>query len=361
MSDVYFGNTLNAYIWFFGWIIGAFLLRKFTPKILIKTLYKVFKKQVYEIPVERVHENLGKPIGDLIFVIFVYVAVQYIDFPPSWNLVETDQFGLKKVLLILYQILFGIVLIRVFLGVADIISLVMLKKYEEDEERTSMVNIIPFATDFMKLMIGLIGALIILSTVFSINVGAIVAGLGIGGIAIAMAAKETLENLLGSFIIYMDKPFEIGDFIKVKDTYCTVEKVGFRSSRLRTLQQSRITMPNKMLVESSIDNYTLRTSRRTDRVIQLSRQTSYSQITQIIAEVKEYIINHELTINDTYVNFHEIGNSSLDIRIQYYVNADWEGYLGVVGNINLEILKIIEQNGTQLAYPTRTLNFPALD
>src|SRR5699024_1342262 len=125
--------------------------------------------------------------------------------------------GLRMVILIIYEIIFGIALTIVFIRLADILSLILLRKYEskeEEEEHKSLIQIIPFATDFTKLVIGIIAALVILSTVFNINIGAIIAGLGIGGIAVALAAKETLENLLGSFIIYMDKPFEIGDFIK---------------------------------------------------------------------------------------------------------------------------------------------------
>lgn len=361
MDQIYFGNSLWGYTWFAGWIIGALILRKIVPFLVLKLLHKVFSKHLYGIPFERLRATPGKALGNFILVALLYVAVQYLDFPASWGLVSIEEFGLRKVLFILYEILFGIALTIVFLRLADILSLIILRKYEqqeeeeEKEENKSIKQLIPFATDFTKLVIAVIAALVILSTVFNVNIGAIVAGLGIGGIAVALAAKETLENLLGSFIIYMDKPFEIGDFIKLNDTFCTVEKVGFRSSRLRTLQQSRLTVPNKMLVESSIDNYTLRTSRRVDRIIQLSRGSSYSQITGIIEDLKKYIVEHEKNIGDSYVNFHEISSSSLDIRLQYYLDTDWDGYLKILSDINLQTLKIIEEHGTTLAFPTRTL------
>ncbi len=358
MHQQFFGNTLGGYIWLACWIAGGLIFKDPIADAIINIFVKVFKNQLYDISAERFRSLLSKSLSTFIFIIVIYIAVQPLDFPDIWNLAHAKNSGLREAIYIIYGLIFGISLTIVILKIIDCTSLVISRKYETKEKNASVVQVVPFATDFTKIIIGIIAILIIISTIFHINVGTLIAGLGIGGLAIALASKETLENLLGSFIIYFDKPFLIGEFIKIGNTYCTVDKVGLRSTRFRTIYRTYLTLPNKNVVENAIYNYTLRDMRRVDRVIQLSRKTSYSQLRKIIAEIKDFILNNERTDSDSiYLNFHEISDISLDIRIQYYVSInDWGVYLEVVEEVNFKILEIIENNNAELAYPTRTIN-----
>jgi MscS family membrane protein len=358
MHQQFFGNTLGGYIWLVCWIVGGLIFKDPIANAVINIFAKVFKKQLYDISADRFRSILSRSLSTFIFIVIIYIAVQPLGFPDFWNLSHAKESGLKEAIFIIYGFVFGISLTKVILKIIDCASLVVATKYETKKESTSVAQVVPFATDFTKIIIGVIALLIIISTLFHINVGTLVAGLGIGGLAIAMASKETLENLLGSFIIYFDKPFLIGEFIKIGDTYCTVDKVGLRSTRFRTIYRTYLTLPNKKVVENAIYNYTLRDMRRVDRVIQISRKTSYSQLKKIIEEIREYILQNERTDSDSiYLNFHEISSISLDIRIQYYVSInDWAVYLEVVEEVNFKILEIIENNNAELAYPTRTIN-----
>lgn len=350
LKQEFMENTIGGYLWFVICILAALALKRVIANILINLSIKLLSRHLSSINPEQFKKKLVKPLSFLILVSSIYLAVQYIDFPASWELADSKHFGIRKVIVVLYGLMFGISLTWILIRLADCIGIILEKNYRPQDEKSTALQVIPFATDFIKIVIGVVAGLIILSTLFGINVGTLVAGLGIGGLAVALAAKDTFENLLGSFVIYLDKPFEIGDYIRINEIYCTVEKIGLRSTRLRTLEKSLLTMPNKMLVESMIDNYTLRPFRRVDRIIALSRDTMHEQMITIIAGLKKAIGEHPLTTDEIYFNFHEITSFSLEIRIQYYVmTAEWEIYLKAVGEINLIILKIIEDNGSSLA------------
>lgn len=358
MDQIFFGNTLVAYIWFGSWIIGALFLKKPIANLIINILAGIFKKHLYETNSKEFRNILSKRLANFILIIALYIAVQQIDFPQSWNLAAVDDFGLRKVLVVIYGLIFGISLIGVILDIIDCVKLVITNKFESKEIGSHKAKVIPFATDFIKIIVAIFTGLVVLSEVFNINVGTLVAGLGIGGLAVALAAKDTFENLLGSFVIYFDKPFFIGEFIYLNDTYCTVDRVGLRSTRFRTVDRTYMTLPNKKVVENAIYNYSMRDMRRVDRMVQLSRATSHTQMTKIVGEIKEYILNNERTNHESiYVNFNEITPISLDIRTQYYVAIDdWSVYLEVVEEVNLKILEIIESNNAELAYPTTNVN-----
>lgn len=360
MEQEFLSNTLGGYVWLVSWIIGGFVFRNILAKITINFFTRTFRKVLHGVESGEFHRLMRKPLRGLIFIITLYISFQYVDFPESWNIASGEEFGLRQFISLAYGVFFGAQITFLILRVVDCIGLIIAGKYEikeENEEIAPVTQIIPFAIDFVKFLIIIFSTFLILSVVFNINIGTLVAGLGIGGLAVALAAKETFENLLGSFIIYLDKPFEIGDFIKVNDTFFTVEKVGFRSTRLRTLEMTRMTMPNKLLIESNIDNYTLRSARRVDRRLPLSRLTTFSQANKIIEEIKLAINDHPLTTEDIYVNFHEISNYALEVRIQYYVNTkEWLIYLGVVEEVNFKILQIIEENSAEVAYPTTLIN-----
>lgn len=344
-------NTYGAITWFLLWIIGALVFKGFTANILVNILTRMSRKRLYDIPAKRFREILSRSISFFIFIIVLYISVQYLDFPTSWEMAPIDEFGIRWILKTLYGIAFGVSLIYVFLRVADCVALILSVKYRTSEEHKSIVQVIPFATDLTKVIIAILGILIILGTLFKVNVAAMVAGLGVGGLAIALAAKETLENLLGSFIIYFDKPFNIGDSIKLGDEFYTVEKVGLRSTRLRTYSKTLMTVPNKTLVEGKIDNYSDLLTRTIVRTIQISRETKHAQVQRITTEITEYIKNVERSIGKVEVSLHNISQQSLDLRIYYSLDATWAEHLEDVENINLKIMEVLEKNDSSLAIP----------
>ena len=185
---------------------------------------------------------------------------------------------------------------------------------------------------------------------------AVVAGLGIGGVAFALASKESLENLLGSFTIFFDKPFTVGDIVTLGGVTGIVEKVGFRSTRIRTFDKSIVTVPNKNIISTELDNLGARPVRRVKFNIGLTYNTSVDNIKSIVADIQNLIDNHPMTNQDGRVRFLNFGASSLDIMVLYYVDSpDWEVLIDAQQKINYEIIDIVNKYKCEFAFPSTSV------
>jgi MscS family membrane protein len=190
----------------------------------------------------------------------------------------------------------------------------------------------------------------------NVNIAALVTGLGIGGLALAMASKESLENLLGSFTIFFDQPFTVGDIVTVGLITGTVEKVGLRSTQIRTFDKSLVSIPNKKMIDAELDNLGLRPVRRVKFNVGLTYETSIDQIKAIVADIQQVIDLHEKTNDETEVRFQEFGSSSLDIMVLYFVNSpEWEDLIDVKEEINYKIMEIIKKHNSNFAFPSTTV------
>jgi len=214
-----------------------------------------------------------------------------------------------------------------------------------------------FIIAIIKILIGGIGLAAMLM-VWGINVTAVVASLGLGGLAFALAAKDTAANLFGSFALLADKSIRIGEWIKVDGVEGVVEDVGMRTTKIRSFQKSLITVPNSIVANNPIENFSRRGIRRIKMHIGLTYSTNSEQITKIMAEIKEMLKQHEgISQSDSLmVNFDTFGDSSLNIFIYSFTKtANWEKYLEIRENINLKIMKIVEDNGSSFAFPSQSI------
>ena len=217
-------------------------------------------------------------------------------------------------------------------------------------------QLIPFAIDIAKVLTIVLGVVMILGNVFDVNVTALVTGLGIGGVAFALASKESLENLLGSFTIFLDKPFQVGDVITIGTITGKVEKVGFRSTRVRTFDKSVVTVPNKNLVNAELDNLGARPVRRVKINIGLTYSTSVDQIKKIVTDIQKLIDDHKQTNQDGKVRFLNFGDSSLDLMVLYFVNSPkWDDLVDTQQEINFKIIEIVKKHESDFAYPTTSV------
>ena len=172
----------------------------------------------------------------------------------------------------------------------------------------------------------------------------------------SMASKESLENLLGSFTIFFDRPFTVGDTVTVGSVTGKVEKVGFRSTRIRTYDKSIVTVPNKKMIDAELDNLGMRPVRRVKFNLGLTYDTSVEQIKAIVNDIQEMIINHTKTDQEGKVRFQEFGSSSLDILVLYYVNSPkWDDLIDVREDINYKIMEIVKKHNSDFAFPSTTV------
>ena len=214
-----------------------------------------------------------------------------------------------------------------------------------------------FILKIVKFLIAAMGLGAMLQ-VWGINVTALVASLGLGGLAFALAAKDTASNMFGSFALLADKSIRIGEWIKVGGVEGTVEDIGMRTTKIRSFEKSLITVPNQIVSNSPIENFSRRGIRRIKMQVGLTYGTSRDQVNAIVKELREMLQNHEkISQKDALlVNFESFGASSLNIFIYAFTStSNWERYLNIREDIHLKIMKIVEENGSSFAFPSQSI------
>ncbi len=216
--------------------------------------------------------------------------------------------------------------------------------------------LIPLLSNALRFII-LALALVILIEELGYEVNGLIAGLGLGGLAFALAAQNTIANMFGGIVIISDKPFTIGDWIRTASAEGTVEDISFRSTRLRAFDQSLITVPNSTLANESITNFTRMGKRRISFDLGLTYNTSRNQMEECINRIRAMLMAHKDVHPETImVYFNKFNDSSLDIFIYFFtITTNWSEYLAVREDIHLEIMTIIEELGLNIAFPTQSI------
>jgi len=345
-------NPIIAWMSFLLIILLSLIIRRFISRRVIGFILNIINQKNIE---GDFNEKLNKPINNIIFIIFLYIAFNQLNYPINWNLAPSDVFGLKMIIKKGYSLALCLFIIQLFLKIEDVFGEIL--KYRAHKTESKLDDqLIPFAIDSVKIITIILGFFIIIGNIFNVNVTALAAGLGVGGIAIAMASKESLENLLGSFTIFLDRPFTVGDIVNIGNITGVVEKVGFRSTRLRTFDRSLVTVPNKKMVDAELDNLGLRPVRRAKFNIGLIYDTKKETIKNIVEDIQNMINEHPMTNDDGRVRFMEFGASSLDIMIVFYVNStEWDDFINTKEDINYKIIDIIEKHNSSFAFPSRSI------
>ena len=210
------------------------------------------------------------------------------------------------------------------------------------------------AAKVILLAIAIIAAL----SVFGYPVASLVAGLGIGGLALALAAQKTVENLFGAFSIGVDQPFREGDFVKIEEFVGTVEAIGLRSTRFRTLDRTIITIPNGKLADMRLESFTERDRLRLATVIGLVYETTAAQLRAALAGFEAVLRAHPKIWPDAVVvRFREFAASSLDIEIMaWFQTTDWGEFQAIRQEILLQFMDVVERAGSSFAFPTQTVH-----
>jgi len=356
LNDIYFGNTVQDYLWVVGSLLFGVILVRFIAHRISNTLFRVIAGKTQGVNKNELYNLLEKPLKWLIMLIILYVCTSHLDYPQEWNLAPKEEFGLRMFLHRSFIAFLIIVITWAALKIIKFLGIILMAKAELTESKSDD-QIIPFLMEIIKVVAVTLGTFIFMGSVFKVDVGALIAGLGIGGLALALAAKESLENLLASFVIFFDKPFVIGDLVTVNGVTGSIEKIGFRSTRIRTLEKSYLTLPNRLMIDNVLDNLSLRTFRRVSFKIGVLYGTSEVQLKQIVEEIQNFIDNHPHTNQDGEIHFIEFGASSLDIMVLYYIDTmDWSVFLKIKEEINFEIMRIVQAHGADFAFPTQTIH-----
>jgi MscS family membrane protein len=218
------------------------------------------------------------------------------------------------------------------------------------------LSAVSFLKNSAKFALVVIAILIVFETL-GFNVTAGIAALGVGGIALALGAQKTVENIVGGLSVVFDQPVSVGDFCKFGDTVGTVEKIGMRSTRIRTLGRTLVTIPNADFSSQLIENFAERDMFLFLTTLGLRYETSSDQMRYILVELRKILYAHpKVDPEPARVRFLGYGSDSLKVEIFAYIRvADWNEYLGVQEDINLRIAKVIEDSGSGFAFPSQTV------
>ena len=290
--------------------------------------------------------QLWKPFGLLVQALVWYYGVSQIGIP-SWTT------GYLATGLRFFAVFAGA---WVLLRLIDLASSYLATRAKRTASRFDDV-LVPLMTTIVKGIVILMGLLVCAET-FNLNVNTLLGGLGIGGMALALASKDAVSNLFGSMTVLMDRPFEIGDWVITEDIEGTVEMVGFRSTRIRTFYNSLITLPNSRLTTAVVDNMGRRRYRRVKTTLGVQYNTTPEQIDAFCEGIRELIRRSPATRKDYYhVYFSGFGECSLDIMIYFFLRVpDWSGELKERHRLFGEILRLAQELKVEFAFPTRTLH-----
>ncbi len=200
----------------------------------------------------------------------------------------------------------------------------------------------------------LIGGGILLANLLSLPVAGVIAGFGIGGLAVALAAQPTLMNILAGFTLYADRPVSVGDFCRFGDTMGTVEAIGLRSTRLRTLDRTVISVPNSQFLDMQLENFARRDQIRFATTLQLRYETTPDQLRYVLTELRKLLIAHPMVLPEPMrVRFSGFGDHSLDIEIFAYITAsDMDTFAAAREDVLLRMMAVVEEGGAQFAFPS---------
>jgi len=347
LSNTLYGTPLANLIVATLLLAIILLMRKFFTKIALSFLQRLAKrtKTYYD---DRVISALKSPIR----FAFVIIAL-HLFFLLTFK--ETD--FIRKILdtMIVYTLFWAI------LAIAEALrglTYAATEKFNPDLSR-EMGN---FVLTIIKIIIGGIGLAAIL-TVWGINVTGLIASLGLGGLAFALAAKDTASNLFGSFALLADKSIRIGEWVKVGGVEGVVEDVGMRTTKIRSFQKTLITVPNQLVANQPIENFSRRGIRRIKMHIGLTYGTTSEQIVQIKHDIEQMLRSHEgISQKDSLmVYFDSFGDSSLNIFIYTFTaTANWAKYLEIREDIHIKIMQIVEANGSGFAFPSQSIYVESL-
>ena len=358
LEQIFWGNTLKQYILFVGIIIVGLLFKRVVSRILSKLIFKLFKKFADEVNSETFVGLLLKPIEFFLSLATLYISINQLKHPLEVPFFSYKRDKVNEVFTIgefVDKIFLFLIILSVFwiaLRIVDFIAHVLLVRAAKSHNKSDD-QLVPFLKELLKFMVSFIGFFVLLGYVFEVNALSLITGLGIGGIAIAMAAKDSLENLLGSFLIFMDKPFTVGDVVKVDGIEGTIERVGFRSTVLRSADKTTYVIPNRSMIDGVLENLTMRNARRVKFDIGLVYETSNEALKKIIAEINGFLTENPKT-TDSSVAFDSFGDSALNIQIIYLVPMKKEFDLAKIKEeVNFKLIEIVQANGSDFAYPTQ--------
>ena len=336
----------------FHWIacgvlfLAAILLRHIITNIIFHYLKRLASKTETTLD-DKLFPAMEGPTATLVMVIGIFAAITVLQLSP-----EVDRWvsGGAKIA-VLAVVLWG------FIRAGGAI-LTHLEEIAHEKQMT-VATFMPLIKKTLFVFAVIFGVLVIAQSQ-GLPVQSFLAGLGIGGLAFALAAQDTIANLFGSFVVVMDQPFKVGDIVKVGANEGKVEDIGLRSTKIRTGARTLIVIPNKSVANEAITNFTRMPQRRVDQTLGLTYDTKPEQLEGVLADIRALLRDDPDVHKDTIVvSFANYGASSLDIQLVWFAaDPEWTKHMALRERINLKIMRAVAARGLSFAFPTQTMHLP---
>jgi len=352
-STTVLGNPLKSYIFVAVTILFVIALKRFISRLVARLIFRIIRRIDAGLDKSAFMKLVVGPIGTFLVLFVSLTSIEKLHFPSE---LDFDIYEVKSRTII--QSIAVIILIAAFIWVlmrlVDFIAVVLKTNVRKDGGHRDNQMIV-FIRDFLKAILGIIGVLMILDGAFHVNVSSILASLGLAGAALALAAKESIENLIASFVIFFDKPFKSGDVLKVNNISGTVEKIGLRSTRIRTDQKTYVTVPNKQMVDSVVDNLTLRTQRKGELRLEISLSTPAEKLDLLIAGIKNILIKDKVENSSAFLN--DITGSAFLVNVDYFASPIvLDEFNAIKQQVNLDVLRLLAKLDISIAGSSTTIN-----
>lgn len=326
----FFGNSVRAYI-----IAGSVLLGAVIINLILRAVMK--RKEKVQ-PVIQV--GIKKIMIPAVYLAAFYAVIRFLDFGEKINFFANKLFIVLAIFFV----------VRFFIGLVDFL---MIRYIDSRQEEGTGPKLKPFLS-IIHFILWIFGLVFLLNNL-GFEISTLIAGLGITGIAVALGAQTVLKDLFSYFVVLLDRPFEVGDFIIFDDKLGAVEKIGIKSTRIKALGGEQLVVSNSDLTNVRIHNYKKMERRRVVFNFGVTYQTGLDQLKIIPEKIKEIIEGEENCTFDR-CHFKSFGSFSLDFETVYYIGtADYTAYMDIQQRINLAIFEYFETSGVEFAYPTQTL------
>ena len=338
------GNTATLYAIFALILVGAILLRRFVTTIIFNRLKRLAAKTETTLD-DKLFPALEGPVTTFVMVTGIFAAVKVLKLSET-----TDRtIGYGSTVAFSLVVFWG--LLRAFGAVLD---------HMHEVAREKQMGVAAFMPWIKKTLVAIFVVIGVLITVQSLgfNVSTILSGLGIGGLAFALAAQDTIANLFGSVVVAIDQPFKVGETVRIGANTGLVEDIGLRSTKIRLIDKSLVILPNKLVSSEAIVNLSRFTQRRVEQVIGLTYDTRPDQMEAIVEEVRQIILAEPtVDVTSVMVFFRDFSASSLDLWIVYLTTGDdFQEGLALRQRVNLAIMRAVAARGLSFAFPTQTMH-----
>jgi len=348
-----FGFTIGRLGLSFLIVFVVFILKRLFRTVLLGTIRKLVsrtKTELDDILLEAIH----RPVEYLVVIAGLGIALWILNLP-------VEPVNLRHVAVVLMKVLLTLDILWLVFRIVDAICAYLMTAAEKTDSRLDD-HLVPLFRKSSKVFLGILTFVMLIQNL-GYSVSGLLAGLGIGGLAVGLAAKDTLANVFGSVAILLDHPFAIGDWIAGPKFEGVVEEIGFRSTRIRTFSKTQISIPNQVLANSTVNNFSRMPRRRIKFTLGVTYKTSADEMEKAVAGIRQILTDMPEIHNDFFlVNFTDFGASSLDILVYCFTKTTvWSDHLQARQDLLIQIMRFLESLELEVAFPTRSIYLESTD